>query len=79
MSASINYSIPGNFREIKIRKNIFANDPRVQYKRCGMAIISQLSKIRENFPVYSINTIANSNSSDAVIYNDETCSSGNKS
>ena len=28
-------------------KNIFANDPHVQYTRCGMAIISRLSKIRK--------------------------------
>ena len=33
-------------------KSIFANDPHVQYKRCGMAIllrnlISRLSKFRE--------------------------------
>ena len=41
-----------NFREKNFMKNIFANDPHVQYIRCGMAIllrnlISRLSKIRK--------------------------------
>ena len=39
-----------SFREIKIRENIFANDPLVQYKRCGMAIISRnlISRLSKN-------------------------------
>ena len=51
------YRIPGNFASLNFReknfmKNIFANDPHVQYIRCGMAIllwnlILRLSKIRK--------------------------------
>ena len=48
---SPNFYENGNFNNFV--KNIFANDPRGQHKKCGMAIlsqnfISQLSKIREN-------------------------------
>ena len=63
--------ILGNFRENgnfnNFSKNIFANDPRGQHKRCGMVIlprnlISRLSKICEicenkamqKFPVYGM-------------------------
>ena len=51
------YRILGNFSVAKFRKNDdfnnFANDPRGQHKRCGMAILTQnlilrLSKICEN-------------------------------
>ena len=52
------YYVLGNFRIAKLSrkdnfvKNIFTNDPRMQYKRCGMVIllwnlISWLSKTRE--------------------------------
>ena len=48
---SLNFRENGNFNNFT--KNIFANDPRGQHKRCGMAIllrnlISRLSKSHEN-------------------------------
>ena len=60
---SLNFHKNGNFTNFA--KNIFANDPCGQHKRCGMAIllrnlVLRLSKIHEickikqheNFPVY---------------------------